>query len=195
MINQILFISIAYLIGSLSFGIIISKSLKLSDPRTIGSKNPGATNVMRTGSKLAAILTLFGDVLKATFVVTVAMLFNLNDLELMQVTLAVLIGHTYPIYYNFKGGKGVATALGILLASNWILAISVLFIWLVIFSIWRYSSLAAITASLSLPIISYFIDDTSYILLTNILITALIIFNHHSNIKNLIKGIEPSFKK
>jgi len=195
MINQILFISIAYLIGSLSFGIIISKSLKLSDPRTIGSKNPGATNVMRTGSKLAAILTLLGDILKATIVVTVAIFFDLNELELMQVTLAILIGHTYPIYYNFKGGKGVATALGILLASNWILAISVLFIWLVIFSIWRYSSLAAITASLSLPIISYFIDDTSYILLTNILITALIIFNHHSNIKNLIKGIEPSFKK
>ena len=194
MINQILFISIAYLIGSLSFGIIISKSLKLSDPRTIGSKNPGATNVMRTGSKLAAILTLFGDILKATIVVTVAIFFNLNDLELMQVTLAVLIGHTYPIYYNFKGGKGVATALGILLASNWILAICVVFIWLVIFSIWRYSSLAAITASLSLPIISYCINDTSYILLTNVLITALIIFNHNSNIKNLIKGIEPSFK-
>ena len=194
MINQILFISSAYLIGSLSFGIIISKSLKLSDPRTIGSKNPGATNVMRTGSKLAAILTLFGDILKATIVVTVAIFFNLNDLELMQVTLAVLIGHTYPIYYNFKGGKGVAAALGILLASNWILAISVVFIWLVIFSIWRYSSLAAITASFSLPIISYYINDTPYILLTNVLITALIIFNHNSNIKNLIKGIEPSFK-
>ena len=194
MINQILFISSAYLIGSLSFGIIISKSLKLSDPRTIGSKNPGATNVMRTGSKLAAILTLLGDILKATIVVTVAIFFDLNELELMQVTLAILIGHTYPIYYNFKGGKGVATALGILLASNWILAICVVFIWLVIFSIWRYSSLAAITASLSLPIISYCINDTSYILLTNFLITALIIFNHNSNIKNLIKGIEPSFK-
>jgi len=195
MINQILFISSAYLIGSLSFGIIISKSLKLSDPRTIGSKNPGATNVMRTGSKLAAILTLFGDILKATIVVTFAMFLNLNEVELMQVTLAVLIGHTYPIYYNFKGGKGVAAALGILLASNWILAISVVFIWLVIFYIWRYSSLAAITAALSLPIISYCINDTSYILFTNVLITALIIFNHHSNIKNLIKGKEPSFKK
>jgi len=195
MINQILFISSAYLIGSLSFGIIISKSLKLSDPRTIGSKNPGATNVMRTGSKLAAILTLFGDILKATIVVTFAMFLNLNEVELMQVTLAVLIGHTYPIYYNFKGGKGVAAALGILLASNWILAISVVFIWLVIFYIWRYSSLAAITAALSLPIISYCINDTSYILFTNVLITALIIFNHNSNIKNLIKGKEPSFKK
>ena len=133
MINQILLISIAYLIGSLSFGIIVSKLLNLSDPRTIGSKNPGATNVMRTGSKTAAILTLLGDILKATIVVSVAMLINLNELELMQVTLAVLIGHTYPVYYQFKGGKGVATALGILLASNWILALSVVFIWLVIF--------------------------------------------------------------
>ena len=195
MINQIFFISSAYLIGSLSFGIIVSKFLDLSDPRTIGSKNPGATNVLRAGNKLAAILTLLGDILKATIVVKIAMLFGLNDFETMQVCLAVLIGNTYPIYYKFKGGKGVATALGILLAVNWVLALSAICIWLIIFFIWRYSSLAAIIASLSVPIISYFLNETSYILLTNILITVLIFFNHHVNIKNLIKGIEPSFKK
>ena len=195
MINQILLISTAYLIGSLSFGIIISKLLNLSDPRTIGSGNPGATNVMRTGSKIAAILTLIGDIFKAVFVVKIAILINLNALDLMLVSLAVLIGHTYPIYYNFKGGKGVATALGILLVSNWILALSVIFVWLIIFSIWRYSSLAAISASLALPIISYYLTDMPYIILTNILITFLIVFNHRSNIKNLIKGVEPSFKK
>ena len=195
MINQIFLISSAYLIGSLSFGIIVSKFFNLSDPRTIGSKNPGATNVLRTGNKLAAILTLLGDILKATAVVKIAILIGLNDLETMQVCLAVLIGHTYPIYYKFKGGKGVATALGILLATNWILALSTIFIWVIIFSIWRYSSLAAIIASLSVPIISYFINESSYVLLTNILITALIIFNHHKNIKNLIRGIESSFKK
>ena len=195
MINQILLISTAYLIGSLSFGIIISKLLNLSDPRTIGSGNPGATNVMRTGSKIAAILTLIGDIFKAVFVVKIAILINLNALDLMLVSLAVLVGHTYPIYYNFKGGKGVATALGILLVSNWILALSVIFVWLIIFSIWRYSSLAAISASLALPIISYYLTDMPYIILTNILITFLIIFNHRSNIKNLIKGVEPSFKK
>jgi|TARA_B110000196_G_scaffold31640_1_gene23984 glycerol-3-phosphate acyltransferase PlsY len=195
MINQIFLISSAYLIGSLSFGIIVSKFLNLSDPRTIGSKNPGATNVMRTGNKLAAVLTLLGDILKATIVVKIVILIGLNELETMQVCIAVLIGHTFPIYYKFKGGRGVATALGILLATNWILALSAIFIWLVIFSIWRYSSLSAIIASLSVPIISYFLNETSYILLTNILITALIIFNHASNIKNLIKGIEPSFKK
>ena len=195
MINQIFLISSAYLIGSLSFGIIVSKFLNLSDPRTIGSKNPGATNVMRTGNKLAAVLTLLGDILKATIVVKIVILIGLNELETMQVCIAVLIGHTFPIYYKFKGGKGVATALGILLATNWILALSAIFIWLVIFSIWRYSSLSAIIASLSISIISYFLNDTPYILLTNVLITALIIFNHASNIKNLIKGIEPSFKK
>ena len=195
MINQILLIFSAYLIGSLSFGIIVSKFLNLSDPRTIGSKNPGATNVMRTGNKLAAVLTLLGDILKATIVVKIVILIGLNELETMQVCIAVLIGHTFPIYYKFKGGKGVATALGILLATNWILALSAIFIWLVIFSIWRYSSLSAIIASLSVSIISYFLNDASYILLTNVLITALIIFNHASNIKNLIKGIEPSFKK
>ena len=195
MINQILLISTAYLIGSLSFGIIISKLLNLSDPRTIGSGNPGATNVMRTGSKIAAILTLIGDIFKAVFVVKIAILINLSELDLLLVSLAVLIGHTYPIYYNFKGGKGVATALGILLVSNWILALSVIFVWLIIFSIWRYSSLAAISASLALPIISYYLTDMPYIILTNILITFLIVFNHRSNIKNLIKGVEPSFKK
>ena len=195
MINQIFLISSAYLIGSLSFGIIVSKFLNLSDPRTIGSKNPGATNVMRTGNKLAAVLTLLGDIFKATIVVKIVILIGLNELETMQVCLAVLIGHTFPIYYKFKGGKGVATALGILLATNWILALSAIFIWLVIFSIWRYSSLSAIIASLSVSIISYFLNDAPYILLTNVLITVLIIFNHASNIKNLIKGIEPSFKK
>jgi len=194
MINQIFFISSAYLIGSLSFGVIVSKFFNLSDPRTIGSKNPGATNVLRTGNKLAAILTLLGDTLKATVVVKIAILIGLDDLEMMQVCLAVLIGHTYPIYYKFKGGKGVATALGILLVTNWILALSAIFIWIVIFSVWRYSSLAAIVASLSVPIISYFLSDTSYILFTNILITAFILLNHHANIKNLIKGIEPRFK-
>jgi len=194
MINQIFFISSAYLIGSLSFGVIVSKFFNLSDPRTIGSKNPGATNVLRTGNKLAAILTLLGDTLKATVVVKIAILIGLDDLEMMQVCLAVLIGHTYPIYYKFKGGKGVATALGILLVTNWILALSAIFIWIVIFSVWRYSSLAAIVASLSVPIISYFLSDTSYILLTNILIIAFILLNHHANIKNLIKGIEPRFK-
>tara|TARA_B100001996_G_scaffold116690_1_gene88351 strand:+ start:176 stop:763 length:588 start_codon:yes stop_codon:yes gene_type:complete len=195
MINQILFICIAYLIGSLSFGIIISKFLNLRDPRTIGSQNPGATNILRMGNKIAAILTLLGDILKATIVVTIAILIDLNDLEIMQISLALLIGHMYPIYYKFKGGKGVATAFGIILAINWVLALSVICIWLIIFSIWKFSSLAAIVASLSTPIISYFLHDSLFISIMYLLIAGLIIFRHHSNIKNLIAGVEPNFKK
>ena len=195
MINQILFICIAYLIGSLSFGIIISKFLNLRDPRTMGSQNPGATNILRMGNKIAAILTLLGDILKATIVVTIAILIDLNDLEIMQISLALLIGHMYPIYYKFKGGKGVATAFGIILAINWVLALSVICIWLIIFSIWKFSSLAAIVASLSTPIISYFLHDSLFISIMYLLIAFLIIFRHHSNIKNLIAGVEPSFKK
>ena len=194
MINQILFISSAYLIGSLSFGIIISKFLNLNDPRTIGSKYPGATNVLRMGNKVAAILTLLGDILKATIVVSIAILMGFNELEIMQISLAVLLGHMYPIYYRFKGGKGVATAFGILLAVNWVLALIVIFIWLVTFSIWRYSSLAAIFASLSAPILSYILNEQFFILIMNLIIATLIIFRHHSNIKNLIAGKEPSFK-
>ena len=195
MINQILFICIAYLIGSLSFGIIISKFLNLRDPRTMGSQNPGATNILRMGNKIAAILTLLGDILKATIVVTIAILIDLNDLEIMQISLALLIGHMYPIYYKFKGGKGVATAFGIILAINWVLALSVICIWLIIFSIWKFSSLAAIVASLSTPIISYFLHDSLFISIMYLLIAFLIIFRHHSNIKNLIAGVEPNFKK
>ncbi len=195
MINQILFICIAYLIGSLSFGIIISKFLNLRDPRTMGSQNPGATNILRMGNKIAAILTLLGDILKATIVVTIAILIDLNDLEIMQISLALLIGHMYPIYYKFKGGKGVATAFGIILAINWVLALSVICIWLIIFSIWKFSSLAAIVASLSTPIISYFLHDSLFISIMYLLIAGLIIFRHHSNIKNLIAGVEPNFKK
>ena len=194
MINQILFISSAYLIGSLSFGIIISKFLNLNDPRTIGSKNPVATNVLRMGNKVAAILTLLGDILKATIVVSIAILMGFNELEIMQISLAVLLGHMYPIYYRFRGGKGVATAFGILLAVNWVLALIVIFIWLVTFSIWRYSSLAAIFASLSAPILSYILNEQFFILIMNLIIATLIIFRHHSNIKNLIAGKEPSFK-
>lgn len=191
---MIYFLIGSYLLGSISSAIIICKMCNLPDPRTKGSKNPGATNVLRMGNKVAAILTLLGDILKATIVVSIAILMGFNELEIMQISLAVLLGHMYPIYYRFKGGKGVATAFGILLAVNWVLALIVIFIWLVTFSIWRYSSLAAIFASLSAPILSYILNEQFFILIMNLIIATLIIFRHHSNIKNLIAGKEPSFK-
>ena len=195
MINQITPVLMAYFVGSLSFGIIISYLFKLSDPRTSGSGNPGATNVMRTGNKVAALLTLLGDMLKATIVITIANHMNLSEIHLVVISIAVLLGHIFPIYYNFRGGKGVATALGILLGINWMLALAVFFVWLFVFVIWRYSSLAAIIATLSATIISYYLVFSSEFLWLNIIISTIVIYRHKDNIKNLFNGTEHRFRK
>jgi len=195
MINQITLVLMAYFFGSISFGIIISYIFKLSDPRTIGSKNPGATNVMRAGNKLAALLTLLGDMLKATLVIAIANYMDVSEINLVIISIAVLLGHIFPVYYQFKGGKGVATAFGILLGFNWLLALTVFFVWLCIFLIWRYSSLAAVVATLSAPIISYFLEFSIETLWLTIIIAILIIYRHKGNIKNLLNGTEPGFRK
>jgi acyl phosphate:glycerol-3-phosphate acyltransferase len=195
MINQITPVLMAYFIGSLSFGIIISYFFKLSDPRTTGSGNPGATNVMRTGNKVAALLTLLGDMLKATIVITVANYMNLSEIHLVVISIAVLLGHIFPVYYGFRGGKGVATALGILLGINWMLALAVFFVWLFVFTIWRFSSLAAIVATFTAPIISYYLGFSSEILWLNIIISTIVIYRHKANITNLLNGKEHRFKK
>jgi glycerol-3-phosphate acyltransferase PlsY len=196
MINQLLIILFAYLVGSISSGIIVSQIFNLPDPRTIGSKNPGATNVMRSGNKKAAIFTLLGDLLKATFVLAIAEYLDFEDLVIVGVALAVLIGHIYPIFYKFRGGKGVATAIGILIALNFKLALIVTSIWLIVFGIWRYSSLAAILAAISVPFIGIFILGDQYLYcMTYSLITIIILFKHKANIKKLISGTELKFKK
>ena len=196
MINQLLIILFAYLVGSVSSGIIVSQIFNLPDPRTIGSKNPGATNVMRSGNKKAAIFTLLGDLLKAILVLTLAEYLGFNDLIIVCVALAVLIGHIYPIFYKFQGGKGVATAIGILIALNFKLALIVASIWLLVFGIWRYSSLAAILAAISAPIIAIFIlRDQSLYCIAFSFITIIILFKHQANIKKLLSGTELKFKK
>jgi len=196
MINQLLIILFAYLVGSISSGIIVSQIFNLPDPRTIGSKNPGATNVMRSGNKKAAIFTLLGDLLKAIFVLVIAEYLGFDDLIIVCVALAVLIGHIYPIFYKFRGGKGVATAIGILIALNFKLALIVASIWLLVFGIWRYSSLAAIVASISAPIVAIFIlRDQSLYCIAFTLITIIILFKHQANIKKLLSGTELKFKK
>ena len=196
MINQLLIILFAYLVGSVSSGIIVSQIFNLPDPRTIGSKNPGATNVMRSGNKKAAIFTLLGDLLKAIFVLVIAEYLGFNDLIIVCVALAVLIGHIYPIFYKFRGGKGVATAIGILIALNFKLALIVASIWLLVFGIWRYSSLAAIVAAISAPIIAIFIlRDQSLYCIAFTLISIIILFKHQTNIKKLLSGTELKFKK
>ena len=196
MINQLLIILFAYLVGSVSSGIIVSQIFNLPDPRTIGSKNPGATNVMRSGNKKAAIFTLLGDLLKAILVLAIAEYLGFNDLIIVCVALAVLIGHIYPIFYKFQGGKGVATAIGILIALNFKLALIVASIWLLVFGIWRYSSLAAILAAISAPIIAIFIlRDQSLYCIAFTFITIIILFKHQANIKKLLSGTELKFKK
>ena len=196
MINQLLIILFAYLVGSISSGIIVSQIFNLPDPRTIGSKNPGATNVMRSGNKKAAILTLLGDLLKAILVLAIAEYLGFNDLIIVCVALAVLIGHIYPIFYTFRGGKGAATAIGILIALNFKLALIVASIWLLVFGIWRYSSLAAIVASISAPVVSIFLlRDQSLYCIAFTLITIIILFKHQANIKKLLSGTELKFKK
>ena len=185
----------AYFVGSLSFGIIVSHFFKLSDPRTIGSGNPGATNVMRAGNKIAALLTLLGDMLKATLVIVVANKLAVGEIELGLISIAVLLGHIFPAYHGFKGGKGVATALGIFLGIDWALALAVLSVWLFIFVIWRYSSLAAIVAALSAPIFTLFLGFSHEILWLNISIAVLIIYRHKINIINLLNGKESGFRR
>ena len=194
MINFIYTI-LAYFIGSISFGILLSKIFKIQDPRSFGSKNPGATNVMRSGKKLAALLTLLGDMLKGTIVVLIAKFYlNLNYDQVLLIAAAVFLGHLFPIYHQFKGGKGVATALGVLLAIDIQIAILVLIIWLVIFLVSRISSLSAITAALSLPLMAFFMHVNQSFLWLSLFLSVLLIYRHKENIKNLIENKESNFK-
>jgi glycerol-3-phosphate acyltransferase PlsY len=191
---NVIYLLFSYLIGAISFGIIISHIFSLPDPRTIGSKNPGATNVLRTGKKLAALLTLLGDALKGALTVGLAQYFELSSLIVGFIAIATLIGHVFPIYYGFKGGKGVATAAGILFMFSWVMGLIVLAIWLGVFFIWRYSSLAAILAACLSPVIGFFYKIDFYELIATSIIALILILRHIENIKRLIDGTESGFK-
>jgi len=191
----IVWIVAAYLLGSISFGILISRMFGLPDPRTVGSGNPGATNVLRSGKKLAALLTLLGDAFKGWFPVWLALQSGMLMWVVSWVGFAVFLGHLYPLYYRFKGGKGVATALGVLLALSIWLGLAVLVVWIVVFAIWRYSSLAAIVAALLAPVIAYFLLPYQDYLMLTLVITVLLIWRHRSNIQKLIAGTEAGFGK
>jgi len=191
---NVIYLLFSYLIGAISFGIVISHIFSLPDPRTIGSKNPGATNVLRTGKKLAALLTLLGDALKGSLTVGLAQYFELSPLMVGLTAIATLVGHVFPIYYGFKGGRGVATAAGILFMFSWIMGLIVLAIWLGIFFIWRYSSLAAIIAASLSPVIGFFYKIDFYELIATSIIALILILRHVENIKRLIDGTESGFK-
>ncbi|NCV53429.1 MAG: glycerol-3-phosphate 1-O-acyltransferase [Betaproteobacteria bacterium] len=194
MVNTI-YIILAYFIGSISFGILLSKIFKIQDPRSFGSKNPGATNVMRSGKKFVALLTLLGDMLKGTLVVLIAKYYlNFNDDQVLLIAAVVFIGHLFPVYYQFKGGKGVATALGVLIAIDSNIAILVLLIWLIVFLVSRISSLSAITAALCLPIIAFFMHIDQNFLWLSLFLSMFLIYRHKENIKNLLEKKESNFK-
>lgn len=194
--TELIFIVSAYLLGSISFGILMSRIFGLPDPRTVGSGNPGATNVLRSGKKLAAVLTLLGDALKGWVAVSLAMHNDLLMWQVCAVALAVFIGHLYPIYYGFKGGKGVATALGVMLAVSLWLGLAAMLTWLLVFAIFRYSSLAAIIAAALAPVYALFLLQgyRDYVV-TILLLSALLIWRHRSNIKKLWDGSESGFRK
>lgn len=191
---NVIYLLFSYLIGAISFGIVVSHFFSLPDPRTIGSKNPGATNVLRTGKKLAALLTLLGDALKGAITVGLAQYFELSSWMVGLIAIATLIGHVFPIYYGFKGGKGVATAAGILFMFSWVMGLIVLAIWLIVFLIWRYSSLAAIIAGSLSPVIGFFYGIDFYELIASSMIAFILILRHMENIKRLISGTESGFK-
>jgi len=188
-----IYILFSYLMGAISFGILMSHLFSLPDPRTIGSKNPGATNVLRTGKKLAALLTLLGDALKGTLTVGLAQYFELAPMMVGLIAIATLIGHIFPIYYGFKGGKGVATAAGMLFMFSWVLGLTVLAVWIAVFMIWRYSSLAAIIAGSLSPVIGFFYGIDFYELIASSIIALILILRHIENIKRLMNGTESGF--
>lgn len=189
----VIWIVAAYLLGSIAFGILVSKLFGLPDPRTVGSGNIGATNVARSGKKSAAILTLLGDIFKGWFPVWMA----LQAIDVMWVVsavgLAVFFGHLYPLYHNFKGGKGVATALGVMLAISPMLALATLVTWTVVFLIFRFSSLAAIMAAVLAPVYAYYLLPYKDYVLMVLVMSVMLIWRHRSNIKKLIAGTEAGF--
>ena len=186
----------AYLIGSISFGILVSKAFGLPDPRTVGSGNPGATNVLRSGKKLPAILTLLGDAIKGWLPVWLALQSNMLMWVVASVGLAVFFGHLFPIFHRFKGGKGVATALGVMLAVSPILALACMLTWAVVFAISRISSLSAITAAAASPFFAAWLllPYRDYVLMV-LVMAVMLVWRHKSNIQKLLAGTESGFKK
>ena len=185
---------LAYLLGSISFAVLVSKVFKLADPRTYGSKNPGATNVLRSGNKLAAVLTLIGDCAKGWLAVWLALQldeqFALGEAGIALIALAVFLGHLWPVFLRFAGGKGVATALGVLLGLNPILGLATLVTWSVIAYAFRYSSLAALVSAVFAPFYYGLLFGADIKLFAVLIMSGLLIYRHHKNIANLLSGKE-----
>ena len=200
MISTSLYVSLimAYCIGSLSFAIIVSKFMKINDPRTYGSHNAGATNVMRSGNKVAGVLTFLGDFLKGFIVVVVAKHFFAHvqggDTIAALCGILVVIGHIYPIFFKFKGGKGVATALGVMLGFNLYLALATLVTWVLVFKSFKISSLAALVALVLAPVYAYLFMGNNAYFGAVLVIAFFVLYKHKTNIIRLFTNQEYKFK-
>lgn len=189
----------AYLVGSLSFAVIVSRLMGLNDPRTYGSKNPGATNVLRSGSKPAAVVTLLLDAAKGWLPVALVAWygkpFGLEEGTLAMAGLAAFAGHLFPVFFRFQGGKGVATALGVLFGIHWGLGLATALSWLIIAWFFRYSSLASLVAAVFAPVYYIFGDGVAWymdksILMAIVVMALLLVWRHAQNISRLVKGTE-----
>jgi acyl phosphate:glycerol-3-phosphate acyltransferase len=191
---SMLAICLAYLLGSLSSAIIVCRLMHLADPRTEGSLNPGATNVLRIGGKKAAILTLVGDMLKGFLPVYLAKILELDTLSIAFIAFAAFIGHLYPIFFRFEGGKGVATALGALIALSPLAFACWLMTFGIVFFSFHFVSLASLVAALLAPFYLYFFTKDVSLTISMSLMSCLLVLRHRSNIEKLCKGQEHSFK-
>jgi acyl phosphate:glycerol-3-phosphate acyltransferase len=181
----------AYAIGSISFAIVVSRLMQLPDPRSYGSGNPGATNVLRSGRKAAAVLTLLGDGGKGWLAVWLAATLAGTSAAAAAAGLAVFIGHLYPMFHRFRGGKGVATAAGVLLGFQWALGLGTLATWIIIAVFLRYSSLAALVAALFAAVFSFVLLGVSEQAFAVAIIALLLVWRHKANIARLLEGTEP----
>ena len=187
---QWLLVPLAYLLGSLSSAVIVSKLSGLPDPLEQGSKNPGATNVLRLGGKKAAAITLVGDALKGLLPVLLAKAMGAESAAIGAVGLAAFIGHLFPVFFGFKGGKGVATALGVLSGFSWLLGLAVLGTWIATAYVTRFSSLSALVAAALAPVYLWFILDSAVLTGAASAMSVLLIIRHRANIQRLLKGEE-----
>jgi len=189
-IHYLIYALAGYLVGSVSTAIITCKLMGLKDPRSVGSNNPGATNVLRHGGKKAAIITLIGDMLKGLIPVIVVSLIEPAATAIAVTGLGAFLGHVFPVYYGFKGGKGVATYYGVLLGYSWIAGTAALVIWLLTALVSRLSSLSALVSALSAPVILWYLSHSPELTIILSLMTALLFWRHRSNVRNMIDGKE-----
>ncbi|HHM05729.1 MAG TPA: glycerol-3-phosphate 1-O-acyltransferase [Gammaproteobacteria bacterium] len=180
----------AYLLGSVSAAIVACRALGLPDPRSAGSRNPGATNVLRLGGKKAAAVVLAGDTLKGVVPVLLARAFDAGEGVLALVGGAALAGHLYPVYFNFQGGKGVATAFGVLLGLAWPVALALLTTWLLIAKVFKISSLAALSAAVLAPVYMWWLRPEPAFMMLIFVISVVLLWRHRSNIQRLLSGAE-----